>query len=150
MCVCVRRTAASDVDCCCLLTVLGSFLFSQRSWRHSFSNRTFKRCETTYFITSKTHTQYREKHNDEPITCTHCSELSAAGDQEDLSCCSVGVLLQLLHLGLTERDRERQSERQGGNKRRSRFIKKCVFKLCFRQSASTYLLIEGQIINIHQ
>lgn len=42
-CVCVCRTAASDVDCCCLLMVLGSFLFSQRSWRCNLSNRTFKR-----------------------------------------------------------------------------------------------------------
>lgn len=40
--VCKCRTAASDVDCCCLLRVLGSFLFSHCSWRHSLSNRTWK------------------------------------------------------------------------------------------------------------
>lgn len=41
-CVWKSRTAASDVDCCCLLRVLGSFLFSHCSWRHSLSNRTYK------------------------------------------------------------------------------------------------------------
>lgn len=44
-CVCKCRTAASDVDCCCLLRVLGSFVFSHCSWRHSLSKRT---CKTLY------------------------------------------------------------------------------------------------------
>lgn len=56
-CVCARRTAASDVDCCCLLRVLGSFLFLHCSWRHNLSNRT---CKTLYI--QRVHKSVRLKH----------------------------------------------------------------------------------------
>lgn len=98
-------TTDSDVDCCCVRTVLGSFLPSQRSCSRSFSNRT---C-----VADGHHSQPAGSHGRPALgRGPNLAKLHTAGHQKALPRGLVGFLLQLFQFLLETRHKE-MSRREG-------------------------------------